>query len=154
MQTFEFPIEICFLWSNWWYTSIDSDNEKPKRRRAIIWTYDGLVYWRIDTPFNLNTISLLTHIRPSTSIQLNTIGRIFKTNKGVQNIFKFAEYLNSVAETVLNELYKCEVIYHCTLFSIWAAGTAQKEPPLYLGMFVATFTSSMNLFYQHITMTP
>ena len=41
-------IEICSSWFNWQCVVIGSDNGlAPNRRQAIIWTNDGLVYWRI-----------------------------------------------------------------------------------------------------------
>ena len=40
--------EICYLGPNWQYGNIGSDNcLAPNRRQAIIWTNDGLGYWRI-----------------------------------------------------------------------------------------------------------
>ena len=51
-----FP-EICSLGTNWQYVSIGSGNGlAPVRRQAIIWTNDGLVYWRIYSSLGLNEL--------------------------------------------------------------------------------------------------
>ena len=40
--------EICSLWSNWQNGIIGSENWfAPDSRQAILWTNDGLGYWRI-----------------------------------------------------------------------------------------------------------
>ena len=51
MKTFE--IQIIFLWNvflkvyNWQYVIIGSDNGlASNKQQAIVWTNDGLVYWR------------------------------------------------------------------------------------------------------------
>ena len=47
--------EICSHGTNWQYGSFGSDNGlAPIRRQAIIWTNDGLVYWRIYTSPSLD----------------------------------------------------------------------------------------------------
>ena len=48
---------ICSLGSNWLYGIICSDNGlAPIRQQAIIWTNDGLFYWRIYATFDLNEL--------------------------------------------------------------------------------------------------
>ena len=61
MKTWEFLInftEICYLGSNWQYGSIGSDNGLvPDRQQAIIWTSDGLDYWRIYASLSPNELT-------------------------------------------------------------------------------------------------
>ena len=46
--------------SNWQYYRIGSDNGLvPTRRQAIIWTKDGIVYWRIYASHGLDELTLL-----------------------------------------------------------------------------------------------
>ena len=43
-----------FLWSNWQFGSIGSDNGLvPYRRQAIAWTNVVMIYWRIYAPIGL-----------------------------------------------------------------------------------------------------
>ena len=47
--------EVCCWMCSWQYTSIGSYNGlAPRRRQAIIWSNDGLVYWRIYASLGLN----------------------------------------------------------------------------------------------------
>ena len=49
---------MCSFMSNLQYVIIGSDNGlAPKRRQAIIWTIDGLVYWRIYASLGLNELT-------------------------------------------------------------------------------------------------
>ena len=51
--------EICSLGSNWHYGSNGSDNGlAPNRRQAIIWTSNGLGYWRIYVSLGLNDLNM------------------------------------------------------------------------------------------------
>ena len=51
--------ELCSLWSNWQYDSIDSDiGLAQNRRQAIIWSNVGMLYWRIYAPLSLNEVRL------------------------------------------------------------------------------------------------
>ena len=51
-------IEICSEGFNQQYPSIGSDDGlAPSRRQAIIWTNDGIVYWRIYTSLGLNELT-------------------------------------------------------------------------------------------------
>ena len=67
------PIQIHFLcskWPHWQLTSLGWDNHvAPKKPQAIIWTSDGLIYWRIYASFGLIDMnrwySLLTKPRIS-----------------------------------------------------------------------------------------
>ena len=54
---------MCSLWSNWQYGIIGLDNGlAPNRRKAIIWTNNGLVYWRIYASLGLNEFTDLLWI--------------------------------------------------------------------------------------------
>ena len=54
--------EICFVWSSQQYFSIDSDNGLVSiKQQAIIWTNDGIVYWRIYASLDLNELTHSYH---------------------------------------------------------------------------------------------
>ena len=51
---------MCSFGSNLQYVIIGSDNGlAPNRRQAIIWTNDGLVYWRIYASVGLDELSVI-----------------------------------------------------------------------------------------------
>ena len=51
-------IELCSLGCNWQYALIGLDiGLVPNRWQAIIWTNDGLVYWRIYASLGLNELN-------------------------------------------------------------------------------------------------
>ena len=55
-------IEMCSLGSNWQYVIIGSDNGLvPDRQQTIIWTNNGLDYWRIYASFGLNELTWQRH---------------------------------------------------------------------------------------------
>ena len=61
MKMYEFRLrfhEVYSQGSNWQYSSIGSGNGlAPSRRQAIIWTDDGIVYWRIYASLSLNDLT-------------------------------------------------------------------------------------------------
>ena len=62
MKIILFLCEFCldiFPGFNYQYTSIDSDGGlAPIKRQAVIWTNDGLVYWRKYASLGLNKLKL------------------------------------------------------------------------------------------------
>ena len=51
--------DLCSLESNWQSGSIGSDNGLvPNGRQAIIWSNEGMFYWRIYTSLDLNELKL------------------------------------------------------------------------------------------------
>ena len=55
--------KVCSSGFNLQYPIIGSDNGlAPTRRQAIIWTKDGLAYWRIYESLGLNELSGIHHI--------------------------------------------------------------------------------------------
>ena len=64
---------VCSQWSNWQYPSIGSDNSlTPNRRHPIIWTIDGLDWWRkyASLRLNLNQWWPNTYMRHQPSVYL------------------------------------------------------------------------------------
>ena len=54
--------EICFVWSSQQYSSIDSDNGLMSiKQQTIIWTNDGIVYWRTYASIGLNELNHSYH---------------------------------------------------------------------------------------------
>ena len=49
----------------------------PTRRQAIIWTNDGLVYWRIYAPLGLNELMRMSYISRNSWIYEKMTGRVW-----------------------------------------------------------------------------
>ena len=71
MTTYDFQMkfpEMCSLWSTWHYGSICLDTSMALNRlQAIIWTNDGILYWRIYALLGLNTVKPRGNVRPPTA---------------------------------------------------------------------------------------
>ena len=52
--------EICTLWSNWQVCIGSGNGLAPVRQQIIIWTIDGMVYWRIYASLGLNELKRIS----------------------------------------------------------------------------------------------
>ena len=63
--------EVCSQGSIEQYASIGSDNGlAPNRRQAIIWTNDGLIWWRIYASLGLNELVLISITTSVADVQI------------------------------------------------------------------------------------